>query len=348
MRNVLQKACIYAGLTTVCLMLAIVSLNLLFKALPGVALSLGEGDGAQMLENDRIGASASAYKTPENASSETATINMPNGETADALQSPAAIMPDGGTFDTSDGASPADTGQYIDPETIRDSATMFESIDELWAAIGENEGWLRNVTKEQALALFQSINSLDDVMELIYQECSQFSWVYGSLVYWGLGGEEPGLFYQIVEDFVQETSQLVYYSTITYQKEVLATKALPAGYTIVDAHDTWYQYKCPWNCISLAKMNEIIATGYLAPFFDDKNLGAHMYKSDDQMVYGTYYYVPELKSFVFFNENYRIREMYWTFSQMPSIKVLETGPYDGRVPLAQNASQVYYKTIWNF
>jgi len=332
MRSVLKKACICAGFTMGCLLLAIVSLNVLPEVLPGIALSLGEGNGTPMLENDMTGTLASAHKTSENAS----------------LKDPIASKPDGKTADMPENTSPTDTGRYIDPETIRDSATMFEGVDELWAAIGEHEGWLRNVTEEQALALFWSINSLDDIMELIYQECSQFSWAYSSLVYWGLGGEEPGLFYQIVEDFAQGTSQLVYYSTVTYQKEVLATRKLPAEYNIVDVHDKWYQYQCPWNCISLAKMNEIIATGYLAPFFDDKNLGAHKYRSDDQMVYGTYYYVPELKSFVFFNEDYRIHEMYWAISQIPYIKVIEMGPYDGQVPLAQNADRAYYKTVWNF
>lgn len=210
----------------------------------------------------------------------------------------------------------------------------------------------QDVSHEQALKIFGSIRSVSDLIdpsgicELIsfYYESGPFS----LFAYRGLSeSRESNLSYWFCDVFTTGQFELRICNSDSWRNyTILASKPLPAGYTAADAYDKYMRTTRPKNCIDQTLLNDILAAGTVEPFIYGSNQRAEssLWKSDDGQVLGFNFYMPANRSNIFIHEDYNTRELYYSVSQVPSLKSFMTGPYEACVPLSESASLENYRS----
>lgn len=198
-------------------------------------------------------------------------------------------------------------------------------------------------TEEQVRAIFGAITSLSDEMDILYEHVT-VSQGFNEF-YFADMSHSAGKVFVIAECFDTGVRELRLCNTTGGEYEVLDSKPLPDGYDRLTLYDRYMRYACPSMCITQADLDTILSKGFLAPLIEGKNAkfsSNGTYFSDDKMVLGFNFYMPSIQSHVFINENYRTRQMQYTLSQIPNLKLLEEGPYTGTVPLSDKADRYAY------
>ncbi len=231
------------------------------------------------------------------------------------------------------------------PTAPRQTASLLESIRDNY----------HHVPREQALALFDSIDCLSDIlithsmMEGLNFRQSPSSTHQFATCEMLLAYEIPNeAIYNYVEVYDTNMFELrICKGTDTNQYTVLASKPLPAGYTQVDTYDAMMKISDPKNNITQATLDQILAVGHVAPFINGSIAKYRAYACYGYIEVnraGNIFYLPESKTFVMLVEDYSAELLYYSFHQIddgtPFYNVAAT--FDLSVPLSPDASSNNY------
>jgi len=252
-----------------------------------------------------------------------------------------------------------ETTSISESETIREStaesATETESekptTQSTSVAVIETTGLLdfisasiyQNTTIEDALALFNTLDSLDDLIShQALRECCQFYGKCEGFAYYGLSeklGENTYLFYECFETGQFELRLCNASNMLDYQ--VLASKPLPADCTAENVYDYWMKTWCPINCIDDAKLALILKTANLAPFVVQETTGIisrGITISDDRTVFcGNFYRTTDRKTIMVY-EDHNLKQMYYKVVPITEYQIFMEGPFEGHVKLSPDAN----------
>jgi hypothetical protein len=126
---------------------------------------------------------------------------------------------------------------------------------------------------------------------------------------------------------------------------LLASRPMPNGYTAQEAFDHWIRLTQPSICFDQATRDKMMQAGHLAPFISGNSAQIDegtTWRSDDRMVIGWQFYLPETKSFIFMHEDYGTRQLCYSISALPDVRYFMQGPYDVYAPLSPNANRDNY------
>ena len=226
------------------------------------------------------------------------------------------------------------------PTTLSTSAAAIDTsglLDFIAASI------YQNTPVEDALALFDALESLDDfISHQDLRECCQFYGKCEGFAYYGLSeslGVNTYLFYECFET-AQFELRLCNASNM-HDYQILASKPLPADCTAENVYDCWMRTWSPSNCIDDAKLALILETANLAPFVVQETAGIlsrGITISDDRTVFcGNFYRTTDRKTIMVY-EDHNLNQMYYSVVPITEYQRFMEGPFEGHVKLSPDAN----------
>lgn len=273
---------------------------------------------------------AGAFFTAETVG---ATVTAGTDSETKADESPASTTQSSGVSGTGTAADAASTGK---------TAASAKAADGPLAILNDLYSIYPVLPREKALALFNSIDCLEDVLDYpVVKEFISFSNDYDKLAFGAYTAVSNVSHYTFIECFSARTFELrICNNNDLFDYTVLASKPMPADYDVIAVNDRFMRCNRSYLCISQTMLDTILKTGCVKGYEPYSN---GIYISDDHMVFGFSFYMPERKAFVFIEEDFTRKTLSYTFWQVPNIKVSLGQPCDGSVALSSKTSTADYR-----
>lgn len=258
------------------------------------------------------------------------------------------------TDDSTEGTTAANTTSSKAAEATTaaetDAPPVFDPQDPL-ATLRNGTYVGQDIPRDQAIAIFEAMDSLQAVMPWLDSNV-QFEPGLTNLYFTGMMEQQGGRYYVYYEDFENRTFELRVKENGTTAYELLASKPMAEDYNKIDVYDTYVKETMPYNIMTLAQLDEILAAGHVAPFADgvqggDNGLSSGwIWMNDAKNTVAFSFYLPEKKATVHIYEDYANRVLFYTLSQVDNYKFWdENVQRDGEVPLSPDANMTDYPSL---
>ena len=244
---------------------------------------------------------------------------------------------------------PRDPRRWL-PYAETDAPPVFDPQDPL-ATLRNGTYVGQDIPRDQAIAIFEAMDSLQAVMPWLDSNV-QFEPGLTNLYFTGMMEQQGGRYYVYYEDFENRTFELRVKENGTTAYELLASKPMAEDYNKIDVYDTYVKETMPYNIMTVAQLDEILAAGHVAPFADgvqggDNGLSSGwIWMNDAKNTVAFSFYLPEKKATVHIYEDYANRVLFYTLSQVDNYKFWdENVQRDGEVPLSPDANMTDYPSL---